>query len=153
MKRKKLVVLLLLVLSVAQAYDQEPIALVVPANGRVSNISMKQLRDLFQCESSSWPSGHPKLFSRASGTPEHTAMLREIYRMTESDYQQMWVMKQIRGESWCKPIELPSKGMTLEALRAFPGALVLIRSSEVTPEMKVLAVDGLKPESSGYPLR
>ena len=73
--------------------------------------------------------------------------------MSEGDYNQFWVMKQIRGETSCKVPGLPSKGMTIEALKARPGAIALIRLSEVTAEMKVLLVDGRKPDNPGYALQ
>jgi len=154
MRTKILTLALFLSLYGAVVFGQEPIAVVVPAGNPVGNVSMAQLREMFQCERSVWSSGpRVRLFSRGSGTPEHEAMLRAIYRVSASDYSQMWVMRQVRGETSCKPTELPSKGMTIEALRAFPGAIALIRVSEVTAEMKIVTVDGKKPESSEYPLK
>ena len=154
MRGKCITLALFLGLSLGMALAEEPVAVVVQTNNPVNSISMSNLREMFQCDRSAWPSGtRVKLFSRGVGTPEHNSMVRVLYHSSENEYNQMWVMKQIRGETSCKPTELPSKGMTIEALRAFPGALALIRLSEVTPEMKIVSVDGKKPDSPDYPLR
>ena len=57
------------------------------------------------------------------------------------------------GEGSCRVTGLPSKGMTMEAVHTRPGALALIRVSDLTPEMKVLSIDGRKPDSPGYALQ
>ena len=154
MRRMSLTIALLLGMAIANALGQEPIAVVVNSKNPVSRISMSDLREIFSCERTSWPSGKRiRLFSRMSNSPEYAVMLKTIYRMSESDYRQYWVLRQVRGESSCRATELPSKGITLEALRTYPGAIALIRHSDVTAEMKVLSVQGKKPENPEYPLR
>jgi ABC-type phosphate transport system substrate-binding protein len=141
-------------MAMAGALGQEPVAVVVNPKNPVTTISMSDLREIFSCERTSWPSGNRiLLFSRMSNTPEYAVMLKTIYRMSESDYRQYWVLRQVRGESSCRATELPSKGITMEALRTYPGAIALIRVSELTAEMKVISVQGKKPDSPGYPLR
>jgi ABC-type phosphate transport system substrate-binding protein len=155
MKTKQIIVALLLCFSSACVYGQsDPIAVVVNPSNPLTNISMAKLRETFQCERTSWPSGERiALFSRYESTIEYTVMLREIYKMSEAEYKQFWVMKQVRGEGSCRVTGLPSKGMTMEAVRSRPGAIALVRVSDVTPEMKVLSIDGRKPDSPGYALQ
>jgi hypothetical protein len=43
--------------------------------------------------------------------------------------------------------------MTIEAVRTRPGAIALIRASDVTADMKVVSVDGRKPDSPDYALQ
>lgn len=152
--RTNLTVALLLALAIAGAVAQEPIAVVVNPINSVINLNMADLRDIFECERTRWPSGERiVLFSRMSDSREYEVMLKTIYRMNEGDYRQYWVMRQVRGQSSCKATELPSKGITMEAVRTYRGAIALIRISEVTSEMKVISVQGKKPDSADYPLR
>jgi ABC-type phosphate transport system substrate-binding protein len=145
---------LLLGIAVVNAFGQEPIAVAVNSKNPINNISMLDLRDIFECDRTTWASGSRiVMFSRMSNTPEYDVMLKIIYKMSEGDYRQYWVMRQVRGESSCRATELPSKGITMEALRIYPGAIALIRVSDITPEMKVITVEGKKPDSTNYPLR
>lgn len=155
MTKTKLTLTLLLGLCAAYASSQsQPVAVVVSPNNPLNNITMAKLRETFQCERASWPSGERiSPFSRFENTLEHEVMLRAIFQMSEADYNQFWVMKQIRGETSCKVTGLPSKGMTIEALKARRGAIALIRLSDVTAEMKVLLVDGRKPDNPAYALQ
>ncbi|HEU5400797.1 MAG TPA: hypothetical protein VFU86_05540 [Terriglobales bacterium] len=149
-----LIVALFLAATLACAFGQEPIAVAVNSKNPVNNLNMSDLRDIFECDRTTWTSGDRiVLFSRMSNTPEYAVMLKSIYRMTESDYRQYWVMRQVRGESSCKATELPSRGITRDALRMYPGAIALIRLSEVMPDMKVISVQGKRPDDPGYPLR
>jgi hypothetical protein len=43
--------------------------------------------------------------------------------------------------------------MQREALRAYPGGIALVDSTEVKDGMKVLKVDGKMPGDVGYPLQ
>ena len=133
--------------------QSERVVIVVSKKSLVASINMSTLRQLFLCERMSWQSGQKvTLFSRSEGTPEHLAMIRSIFNMNESEYKQYLLLKQMRGEESCRVTNLPSKGMSMAAVNDYPGALVLIRASEVTADMKVLVIDGKKPEDPGYPL-
>ena len=153
--KRILMIAVLLGVAGASAYGQsERVAVVVNPKNAVTNITIANLREIFQCDRSSWPNGERiAVFSRMVSTPEHDTMLRSIYRMNESDFHQLLVLKQIRGEDSCRITELPSKGMTMEAVRAYRGAIALVRQSEVTPDMKVITVGGKKPEDRDYPLQ
>jgi len=47
---------------------------------------------------------------------------------------------------------LPSKGILLEGLHSYPGAIGLIRETDLTPQMRVLTVDGKHLGDTDYPL-
>lgn len=152
--KKNILMLALLLGAAAAAFAQEPVAVVVSPNNSTTNITIDRLREIFQCDRTTWPSGeHVAVFTRPASTTEHNVMLRSIFRMGESDYKQFWVVKQMRGEISCKVTELPSKGMTIEAVRSFNGALALVRRSDLTKDMKVLSVNGKRPDDADYPLQ
>jgi hypothetical protein len=130
------------------------IAVVVNRENPATDISLPALRDFFQCEKSYWRTGQRAMaFTRQPGSPEHEMMLQTIYRMTQAEYENFWVMKQIRGESSCRVTELPSKGIVLEGVRSYAGAIALVRDADLSPEMKVLSVNGKHLQDADYPLQ
>jgi len=146
--------LLVLLCCLCPAQYGPRIAVVVNPANPATDISLPSLRDFFQCEKSYWRGGQRAMaFTRQPGSPEYQVMLQAVYRMHQAEYQQFWVMKQMRGESSCRVTELPSKGIMLEGLRSYPGAIALLRDSDVTPEMKVLTVDGKRVQDANYPLK
>jgi hypothetical protein len=136
------------------AQERVRIAVVVNPGNPARDISLPALRDFFQCEKLYWRTGERAMvFARQPGSPEHQVMLHAIYSMNQTDYEKLWVIKQMRGETLCRVTELPSKGIVLEGLRAYPGAITLVRESDLTPEMKVLTVNGKNLQDSDYPLQ
>ena len=137
----------------ALALAQASIAVVVNPRNSQSNIAMGDLRRVFIGDKRTWPDGSPvKLFTRAPGTPEHDSMLKVI-AMSEVEYKQYWRSKVYQGDAQSEPAVLPSNGMQREALRAYPGGIALVDSTEVKDGMKVLKVDGKMPGDVGYPLQ
>lgn len=114
---------------------------------------MGELRKIFSGEKRTWPDGSRiKLFARAPGTLERTALLKLLGK-SESEYKQYWTGKVYQGEAEAEPMTLPSNGMQREALTAYGGAIALVDSADVKPGMKALKIDGKLPEDPNYPLR
>ena len=136
------------------AKEQMPIAVVVNPANPATDISLSTLRDFFQCEKLYWRTGQRVMaFTRPPGSLEHWIMLRAIYKMTQAEYENFWVMKQVRGETSCRVTELPSKGIVQEGLRSYVGAIALVRVADITGQMKVLTVDGKHIRDADYPLQ
>jgi hypothetical protein len=136
------------------AQDRARVAVVVNQGNPARDITLPALRDFFQCEKLYWRTGERAMvFTRQVGSPEHQVMLRAVYKMNQSDYEKLWVMKQMRGETSCRITELPSKGIVQEGLRTYPGAIALVRDSDLTPDMKVLTVNGKFMQDADYPLQ
>jgi len=134
------------------AAAQADIAVVVNAGTPVTNLSMEDLRKIFSGDKRSWPGGGAiKLVVRGPGTLERLALLR-LLSMSEADYKQYWVARVFRGEADAEPMMVPSIGMQMEALKAFPGAITLILFRDVKNGMKVVKVDNLSPGAPGYAL-
>jgi hypothetical protein len=136
------------------AQDRVRVVVVVNPDNPIRDISLPNLRDFFQCEKLYWRNGQlVTLFSREIGSLEHEIMLRALYSMSQSEYERLWVMKQVRGEVSCRITELPSRGILQEGLRTYPGAIALVRETEVTPQMKIITVNGKHAADIDYPLQ
>ena len=134
----------------AQATD---IAVVVNPSNATSNLSMPELRKILAGEKRTWPGGQPvKLFVRGPGSQERAVFLK-VLRYSENDYKTHWTTQMFRGEAQSEPLSLPSNGMQMEAVRTFPGAIVLIVNRDIKSGMKIVKVDGHLPGEPQYPLR
>ena len=78
-------------------------------------------------------------------------MLHSVFGMNESEYQQLWVMKQMRGEF------LPAHRTALKRHGAgsatlYAGALALVKEPDLIPGMKLVPVNGKHMQDADYPL-
>ena len=157
MNRRSISVLLLTLLAslafVPSAAAQGDLAVIVNPGNPIANVSLGDLRKLFNGEKRSWPgSMRVKLVVRAPGSRERTALL-EFLNLSESDYKQYWTARVFRGEADAEPFAAPSVGMVLEAVRVLPGAISLMYVGDLKPGVKVIKVDRLLPGTPGYLLR
>lgn len=146
--------LVVLLCFICLAQEGARVAVVVNPANPATDISLPALRDFFQCEKLYWRTGQRAMpFTRQSGSPEYQIMLQTVDKMSQAEYEKLWVIKQMGGESSCRVTELPSKGIIQEGVRSYPGAIALVRDADVTPEMKVLTVNGKRIQDGDYPLR
>jgi hypothetical protein len=135
------------------AAAQGDLAVIVNPGNPIANVSLGELRKLFDGDKRSWPGGmRVKLVVRAPGCRERIALL-QFLNLSESDYKQYWAARVFRGEADAEPFAAPSVGMVLEAVRVLPGAVGLVYVGDLKPGVKVIKVDGLLPGSPGYLLR
>jgi len=131
----------------------EAIAVVVNLDVPVDNVSFADLRSILLGNRQYGKTGKPiTLLVRAPVSTARDVLLKKIYQMSEPQFQQYWVAKVFRAESTSGPKIVLSNEMTVQLLEVIPGAVSLLDSSKVGPNMKVLKIDGLLPEQQGYPL-
>lgn len=131
-----------------------PLAIVVNTGDPVSNISFAELRRIFLGEQQYWPD-HSKvtLLVRAPTAYERSMVLDRIYRMDEDRFRQYWIGKMFRAEVAAGPKIVYSSEMALSLVSAIRGSITFVPFSAVTPEVKVLRIDGKLPSEPGYPLQ
>ena len=130
------------------------LAVIVHPSTVEDDVSLVDLRSLFRGERPLWPDGaRVVLFVQRAGTAEGDAVLREIYRMTESEYQQYWITKTFREEPGPGPKYVSSPAMARRLTAAVPGAVAVIPAGEVDGTVKVLSVDHRLPGAGAYPLK
>lgn len=129
------------------------IAVVVNSQNKMSDIKLTKLRKLMLGEETSWPDHLTVVvLLHSTGTPEQTALLRNVVQMNATQYRQYWMGKVFRGEASAEPVAVPSNGLASEFVATHPGAITLLRGSEVRRDLKVLKVEGILPGEEGYPL-
>ena len=139
--------------TVATAAQGEPYALIVnPALG-VTHVSLAAARRIFLGEQQFWPGGaRVVLFVHAPGTPGREVALRHLYRMRDEEFRRYWIAKTFRGDVASGPKIVSTDALAKRLTASIPGAVTVIRASEVDAAVKVLTVDGRAPGEAGYAL-
>lgn len=168
LRRPQIVILVLLVLLAelcaqktvrtsadAQALPaDESIAIVVNQENSVDDLTMKDLRTVFLGERSHWANGRRiTLVMMEPGQPERKAMLREIYRMSETDFNRHFLQGLFTGEVFVSPKTLATAVGVRKFIFNVPGAIGYVRSSDVDSTVKVIRIDGRLPDDKDYELR
>ncbi len=135
------------------AISDAPLAIIVNKANPVTNLSYAELRQIFLAERGYWGQGRKTVLTmREPGQPERSAVLRQVYRMNESDYNRHFLQLNYAGDSQATPKQLA----TAEKVRKFvfnvPGAIGYVRASELDDTVKLLRIDGLAPGDAGYKL-
>jgi ABC-type phosphate transport system substrate-binding protein len=154
-----LVVVLCVVLSsrsVVHASRNNPsqsLAIVVNRSNPIDNLSFGELRKIFLGERSHWPNGHRIAVVMLNyGQPERQTVLRLIYRMDEDGYQDHVLRGMFRGDVFVAPKTLASPEILRKFVFNAPGAIGFLRASDVDDSVKVVRIDGLRPEEENYRL-
>ncbi|HEY1239358.1 MAG TPA: hypothetical protein VGF16_02325 [Bryobacteraceae bacterium] len=138
----------------AQAADETPIAVVVGPEVPVENLSFAELRRIVLGDRQYWSSNLKiTLLLRAPGAHERDAVLKAIYQMSEAQFRQYWIAKVFRAEATSGPRTVYSNDMAAELVKAIPGAVAFMDSSQIPGGLKVVRINGLLPRDAGYPLR
>lgn len=131
-----------------------PLAIVVHKNSLVENLSLAELRSIFLADRQFWSdNSRIVLLVRAPQSDERDFVLNRIYQMTEAQFRQYWIAKMFRAEVPRGPKIVFSTDMTLDLVVAIPGSISFIRADDVSPNVKVVRVDGALPSDPGYPLK
>ena len=140
--------------AVSQASTDLPVAIVVHPDTDISDLTMNELRDIFLAEQLYWPdNSRIVLLVRAPAAYERSFVLDRIYRMSEADFRSYWIKKMFRAEIPSGPRVVFSNNMAIGLVTAIPGSIAFMLASDVTPDVKVVRIDGKLPSETGYPLR
>jgi len=138
----------------AAAAQAGGVAIVVHPDAPVQNLTMDELRRIFQAEQQFWRDGSRiTLLVRAPVAYERDVVLNRIYRMDEEQFRQYWVGKMFRAEVPAGPQVVYSAQMARELVTVIPGAITFMPASEVSANSRVLRIDGKLPGERGYPLQ
>ncbi|MGH7572930.1 MAG: hypothetical protein ACREMK_13970 [Gemmatimonadota bacterium] len=130
------------------------VAIVVNPSTAVNDLSFLELRNIFLGERQFWNDGSRiVLLVRAPVAYERGVVLDKIYRMDESQFRQYWIAKVFRAEVSSGPKIVYSNDMTRQLVTALAGAVGFIPAADVSPEMKVLRINGKLPGDPDYPLQ
>jgi phosphate transport system substrate-binding protein len=114
---------------------------------------MAQLRRIFLGEEGHWPDGRRvTLVMMDVGEPERKAVLQQICRMNEGDYRKAILHRLYTGELLVSPKTLSNPTHMRGFVFNVPGAIGYLRAADVDESVKVIRIDGHRPDEEGYPL-
>jgi ABC-type phosphate transport system substrate-binding protein len=137
-----------------QTLASEPLAIVVNLMNAVDDLSLSELRKIFLGERSQWPNGHRiTLVMRQPGEPERATVLKTIYEMNESEYNNHFLQGVFTGEVFVSPKTLATPEGVRKFISYVPSSIGYLRVSDVDKTVKVIRVGERLPDDRGYALR
>jgi ABC-type phosphate transport system substrate-binding protein len=136
----------------AQGAENVRQAVVVNKANPLNQLSLTELREIFLCNRQSWPNGERiAVFQLPTEAQQRTAFERVVLGMEPGEVAQMWIDRRMRGMA-TEPTTVPSIKLLLRLVERTAGAIAYVRQDQVTDTVKVLLVDGKKPDDPAYPL-
>jgi ABC-type phosphate transport system substrate-binding protein len=117
----------------------EEVDIVVNKANDVGPLSREQVRQIFMGEKSSWRGGKRiTILMFAPDQTERAVILREVFRMNESDYTRYFLQAAFTGKVQAAPKDLPSAAQMKARLAANPGAIGYLKKEDVDDSVRVL---------------
>ena len=139
------------VLACAHAGD---LAIIVNKASPVDTLTAGELTKFFKAEKSKFANGTKAVLSmQESGRPEREAALKQIYKMSESEYNDYFVEATFTGAVSAAPKAYPSGLAVKKFVANTPGGIGYIDSAEVDDSVKAIKVDGKAPGEADYKLK
>jgi ABC-type phosphate transport system substrate-binding protein len=138
----------------APTSGDDTLAIIVNQTNNVDDISLKELRTVFLGERSHWANGRRiTLVMMDPGLAERRAVLRDICRMSETEFSRHFLQGLFTGEVFVSPKTLSSPTGVRKFVFNVPGAIGYVRASDVDATVKVIRVNGHRVDDPEYPLR
>ncbi len=133
---------------------RESLAIIVNQSNPLDELSLAELRAVFLGERSHWPNGRRiTLVMMEQGQPEREAILRNVCRLSESDFRRRILQGLFTGEVLVSPKTLATPVGVRKFVFNVPGAIGYLRPEDVDASVKVIRVDGHLPSDAEYALR
>lgn len=130
------------------------VAFVVHKSSPLTNVSLDELRKIFLMEKTVGPDGQKfKVLMREPKQPERDAVLREIFRMSEAEYNRHFLQAVFTGAIQAAPKQIGSSGAVRSFVASTPGAIGYLRGDELDDTVKLVRVNGKTPGDADYPLK
>ncbi len=144
----------LLLIALDKSYaEPKDLAVIVSKTSGVLALSSRDLRSMFLGEKDRWPDGTKVVaVSLPSEHPETRMVLKAICGMSESDFKRYFLMMSFQGKEVSPPRMAPTSGAVRAFVRSTPGAVGVIRFSDVDGSVSVVSIDGAVPGAPGYKL-
>ena len=132
----------------------DDLAIIVNKSSQVGDISVATLRKLFLAEQKYWPNGRRvTVVMREPGQSERSAVLQQVYHMSNRDYERYFLRAEFAGEAQGAPKSVSSAAGVRKFIYNVPGAIGYVRASEVDDSVKVVRLNGRAPGEPGYWLK
>jgi len=129
------------------------LAVIVSPGSKLTNISVADLRRVFESERLTDPDGNRLIaLNHPPKTVDRVGCDNVVLGMDAERVGQFWIDRKIRGGSG-PPRTVESLTTLRRVVEKLPGAIGYIRPSQLSNEVRAIRVDGKLPEDTGYPVR
>ena len=129
------------------------LAIVVNKNSSLSEIASVDLAKFFKAEKSKAPDGTKVVIvMQDAGRSEREAALRQIFKMSDGEYNKYFLQATFTGAVAAAPKALANSHSVVKFVSDTPGGLGYVKGDEADESVKVLKIDGKVPGETGYPL-
>jgi hypothetical protein len=129
------------------------VAVIVHASNPCPNPTLLELRDILTLRQQFWKDGkRVTLILPASGSREKCVLQKTVYRSNDDRLRRDWAQRLFTGEIPAVPSSLRSPEARIGAVKHSAGAISVVPAADVTPDVRVLIIDGKRPGEAGYPL-
>jgi phosphate transport system substrate-binding protein len=137
----------------ASRLKTEGLAVIVNQANSTDDLTLKELRAVFLGERSHWPNGRRITLVMMEPGLERDAVLREVCRMSESDFRRHFLQGLLTGEVLVSPKNLATPVGVRKFVFNVPGAIGYLRPEDADESVKVIRLNGLLPSDADYVLR
>ena len=135
-----------------RAGSEVSLAIIASPNSKLTNISLTDLRRVFQSERLTDPDGNRLIaLNHPPKTVDRVGFDRVVMGMDPDAVGRFWIDRKIRGGSG-PPRTVESLATLRRVVQKLPGAIGYIRPGQLSNEVRAIRVDGKLPEDGGYPL-
>jgi hypothetical protein len=131
------------------------VAIIVNGHNSTENLTFEDLRDILLGRRTHWSPGRPisLIVLPTPDSIERRIVLRTVVSMDETAFRRHWLGRVFRAESPSAPTNADSLDMIRRAVATIPGAIGIVSLATVTPDVKVVRIDGMLPGHPSFPLR
>jgi phosphate transport system substrate-binding protein len=136
-----------------RANNEVVLAVIVSPTSKLTNITIDDLRRVFQSERITDPDGNRLIaLNHPPKTVDRVGFDQSVLGMDAEAVGRFWIDRKIRGGSG-PPRTVESLSTLRRVVEKLPGAIGYIRPAQLTNEVRVIRVEGKLPEDPGYLLR
>ncbi len=127
------------------------LAFIVNKANPVEGLTYPELRKIFLGGRERWPNGRKvTLVMQEEGEEERQAVLRLVYRMSESEYKRYVLHAAYASNPEGAPRLLSTPSGVIKFVSFVPGAIGYVCAGEVDDSVKALKIDGHAPDDPQY---
>jgi ABC-type phosphate transport system substrate-binding protein len=136
-----------------RAGNDVALAIIVAPDSKLTNISVADLRRVFQSERLTDPDGVKLIaLNHPPKTVDRVGFDQTVLGMDPEAVGRFWIDRKIRGGSG-PPRTVESLSTLRRVVQKLPGAIGYIRPAQLSNEVRAIRVDGKLPEDPAYPVR
>ncbi len=133
------------------AGEEVALAIIVGRNSKLTNISLSELRQVFQ--SDKVPSGERLIaLNHPPKTADRVGFDQVVLGMDPEAVGRFWIARKVHGEAGA-PRTVATLGTLRRVVEKLPGAIGYIRPGQLSSQVRAIRVDGKLPEDPGYRVR